>query len=213
MLSTVAWGIGSDVRYACEGSVFMAGAVIKWLRDELKLITSPAETLEAANAVPDNGGVYIVPAFTGLGAPYWNPYARGTIVGLTRGANRDHIIRAALECIAYQSADVIREIEKVSGTSLESLGVDGGASANPFLMQFQSDILGKRLLLPKCKESTALGTALMAGLVCGIYKSYDEVRAVKELSKVYTPSLTQEARSSLLCGWERAVRTAIAYTE
>ena len=213
MLSTIAWGIGKDVRYACEGSVFTAGAVIQWLCDELELITSPAETVEAANAVSDNGGVYIVPAFTGLGAPYWNPYARGTIVGLTRGANRNHIIRAALEGIAYQSADVIREIEKVSGTSLEFLGADGGASANPFLMQFQADILGKKLLLPKCKESTALGTALMAGLVCGIYNDYGEIRAVKELSKTYSPSLTEDTRSSLLCGWERAVRTAVAYTE
>jgi glycerol kinase len=205
LLTTIAWGIDGKVQYALEGSVFMGGATIQWLRDELRLINDAADSEYFAGKVKDTNGVYLVPAFAGLGAPYWDMYARGIIVGLTRGANRNHITRAALESIAYQSKDVIRSMEEDSGIKLATLKVDGGATVNNFLMQFQSDILGVEVQRPKVTETTALGAAYLAGLAVGFWKSKDEITENWAVDKNFLPDMTDEKRDNLYNGWKRAV--------
>lgn len=198
--------------YALEGSVFVAGAAIQWLRDEMGLISSAAESESVARSVPDTAGVYLVPAFAGLGAPYWNAYARGTLVGLTRGAGRAHIVRAALESIAYQTSDILRAMEADTSKPLPHLRVDGGASANAFLMQFQADILGAEVLRPSCAETTALGAAYLAGLNAGVWQSRDELRALGGGLTGFRPSMDEVTRDALLDGWRVAVRQCLGGT-
>ena len=205
LLTTIAVGLNGRVTYALEGSVFVGGAVVQWLRDELRLIADSADTEYFAQKVADTAGVYVVPAFTGLGAPHWDMNARGAILGLTRGAGRSHIIRAALESIAYQTADVLRAMEEDTGIPLRELRVDGGASANNFLMQFQADIMNRPLRRPKIRETTALGAACLAGLATGVWKSLDDVRRSWTLDQLYEPNLEAEKREKLLRGWHEAV--------
>ena len=205
LLTTIAVGPTGNVNYALEGSVFMGGATIQWLRDELRLIDDATDTGYFAGKVKDSNGVYLVPAFVGLGAPYWDPYARGAIVGLTRGANRNHIIRAALESIAYQSRDVLDAMQKDSGIHLASLKVDGGAVANDFLMQFQSDIMGTTVVRPKLIETTALGAAFLAGLAVGFWKSTAELSDKFSIDREFEPTLPAEQREQLYAGWQKAV--------
>jgi glycerol kinase len=208
LLTTIAVGPTGNVNYALEGSVFMGGATIQWLRDELRLIDDATDTGYFAGKVKDSNGVYLVPAFVGLGAPYWDPYARGAIVGLTRGANRNHIIRAALESIAYQSRDVLDAMQKDSGIRLASLKVDGGAVANDFLMQFQSDIMGTTVVRPKLIETTALGAAFLAGLAVGFWKSTAELSDKFSIDREFEPTLPAEQREQLYAGWQKAVTRA-----
>nr|WP_321241100.1 glycerol kinase GlpK [uncultured Tolumonas sp.] len=208
LLTTIAVGPTGNVNYALEGSVFMGGATIQWLRDELRLIDDATDTGYFAGKVKDSNGVYLVPAFVGLGAPYWDPYARGAIVGLTRGANRNHIIRAALESIAYQSRDVLDAMQKDSGIRLASLKVDGGAVANDFLMQFQSDIMGTTVVRPKLIETTALGAAFLAGLAVGFWKSTAELSDKFSTDREFEPTLPAEQREQLYAGWQKAVTRA-----
>ena len=205
LLTTIAWGINGEVEYALEGSVFIAGAAIQWLRDEVKLIDESPDTEWYAGRVEDTAGVYLVPAFVGLGAPHWDPYARGCIVGLTRGANKYHIVRAALESLAYQSKDLIDAMEKDSKIKTGSFKVDGGASENNFLMQFQADILNKPVERPKCIETTALGAAYLAGLATGYWKNKEEIVKNWQLEKEFLPDMTDSKRDDLLRGWNRAV--------
>ncbi len=205
LLTTVAWGIGGEITYALEGSVFIAGAAVQWLRDELKIIASAAESELVAGSVPDSAGVYFVPAFVGLGAPYWDSFARGTIVGLTRGSGRAHIVRATLESIAYQTRDVLEAMERDSGIALEALGVDGGAAVNNVLCQFQADILGVPVERPGVHETTALGAAYLAGLATGVWGSLPEIAANHRVEARYAPSMDEEARDRLYTGWSRAV--------
>ena len=212
LLTTVAWSLDGKTTYALEGSVFVAGAVVQWLRDEMGLIQSAAETEPIAASVPDNAGVYFVPAFTGLGAPHWDMYSRGTIVGLTRGSGRAHIVRAALEAIAYQSADVVQAMQNDSGISMPVMRVDGGASANNFLMQFQSDILGADVVRPAIIESTALGAAMLAGRAVGLWTDGDLAHLQKE-EKRFTPQMQGGARERLLRQWRRAVSRAEGWAE
>ncbi len=211
LLTTVAWKIGNKVEYALEGSIFIAGAVVQWLRDELKLIRSSAEIEELASTVNSNDGVYIVPAFAGLGAPYWNQYARGSLFGLTRGSTQAHIARACLESIAYQTYDVLKAMESDSGISIRELRVDGGATQNYLLMQFQSDILGVDVLRPKVYETTALGAAYLAGLAVGYYDSVHSLQQQWQIDKHYHPSISQQEIDDRLHGWQRAVRASIAW--
>jgi len=206
LLTTIAWGIDGKVEYALEGSVFIAGAAIQWLRDELRMIDNAADCEEYANAVEDTNGVYVVPAFVGLGAPYWDPYARGTIVGLTRGAKKEHLIRATLEALAYQTNDVLKAMQEDSGITLSELKVDGGACSNNFLMQFQSDILGVQVDRPVVTETTALGAAYLAGLAVGYWKSRDEVAEQWAISRSFKPTMSKEKREELLHGWHIAVK-------
>lgn len=214
LLTTIAAGCdGEEVQYALEGSVFVAGAAVQWLRDSMELVKSASQTEKAANEVTDTAGMYIVPAFAGLGAPYWNQYARGTVVGLTRGCTRKHFIRATLESIAYQTVDVIRAMEKDSGLDLRNLKVDGGASANNFLMQFQADIVNAKVNRPSCIETTALGAAYLAGLAVGYWKDKDEIRENWQIGKEFVPDMPDGKRDELLNGWSRAVKCALAYTE
>jgi glycerol kinase len=208
LLTTIAWGLNGKVSYALEGSVFMGGATIQWLRDELRLITDAADSAYHAGKVPDTNGVYLVPAFAGLGAPHWDMYARGIMVGLTRGVNRNHIIRAALESIAYQSKDVIRAMEEDSGIDLQTLKVDGGATANDFLMQFQSDILGVEVERPKITETTALGAAYLAGLAVGFWKSQDEIVQNWAVNRIFKPEMDAVTRIEKYKNWVRAVERA-----
>ena len=205
LLTTIAVGPTGNVNYALEGSVFMGGATVQWLRDELRLIDDATDTGYFAGKVKDSNGVYLVPAFVGLGAPYWDPYARGAIVGLTRGANRNHIIRAALESIAYQSRDVLDAMQKDSGIRLASLKVDGGAVANDFLMQFQSDIMGTTEVRPKLIETTALGAAFLAGLAVGFWESTAELSDKFSIDREFEPALPAEQREQLYSGWQKAV--------
>ena len=205
LVTTIAIGIDNKVQYALEGSVFVGGAVVQWLRDELHMITEAADTEYFAKKVKDSAGVYVVPAFTGLGAPHWDMYARGAILGLTRGAGRNHIIRASLESIAYQTADVLRAMESDTGVSLTELNVDGGASANNFLMQFQSDIVGRDILRPVIRETTAMGAAYLAGLAVGFWSGLEEIKAAREIAKTFHPTMTKEKRETLLHGWHKAV--------
>ncbi|MBC6936574.1 MAG: glycerol kinase [Chloroflexi bacterium] len=214
LLTTIGWKLGeSATQYALEGSVFIAGAVVQWLRDELKLITSAAESEPLARSAADAGGVYVVPAFVGLGAPYWDSYARGTIVGLTRGSGRAHIVRAALESIAYQTRDVLEAMRADSGLTLQTLRVDGGATGNDFLLQFQADILGVPVQRPAVTETTALGTAYLAGLATGFWSSLDEIARQWAIEKTFEPQMPADRRDSLYAGWKRAVERAKAWAE
>ena len=213
LLTTIAWGVDGKVEYALEGSIFMAGAAVQWLRDEIKLVDNAAQSEELASAVPDANGVYVVPAFVGLGAPYWDMYARGTIVGLTRGANRNHIVRATLESIAYQTRDVLQAMQDDSGITLRALKVDGGAVVNNFLMQFQADILGVPVERPQVAETTALGAAFLAGLAVGFWKSKEEIAAQYGVDRTFIPSMAAEVRQSRYAGWTKAVQRARAWAE
>ena len=199
---------GNKPQYILEGSVFIGGAINQWLRDEMRMIRSAPETETYAKRVPDTNGVYIVPAFTGLGAPYWDAEARGTVVGITRGTNKDHFVRAALEAIDYQVYDLVTAMKKDSGAEITSLRVDGGASANNFLMQFQSDILGAEVIRPKVVEVTALGAAYLAGLMMGYWADIEDIRTNIAVDKVFKPKMTAERRAELVDGWNHAVRQA-----
>jgi glycerol kinase len=211
LLTTIAWGIDGRIDYALEGSVFVAGAAIQWLRDELGLLSTSEESESVARSVDSNGGVYFVPAFVGLGAPYWDSYARGSIVGLTRGSTRAHLVRAALEAIAYQTRDVLESMRRDSGIELEVLGVDGGASVNSLLCQFQSDILGVPVERPVVSETTALGAAYLAGLATGVWGSTDEVARNHRVEGRYRPSMEPAERERLYSGWLRAVERSRAW--
>lgn len=206
LLTTIAVGINGKVQYALEGSVFVAGAAIKWLRDEMKMINDAAETEEMAYSVKDSGGVYVVPAFTGLGAPYWDAYARGAVFGLSRGTDNAQFVRATLESLAYQSLDVIRAMEEDSGIKVSELKVDGGASANNYLMQFQADVLNGKIVRPVVAETTALGAAYLAGLAVGYYLDIDEIKSNWQIDKEYKPSFSKEKREELYQGWRDCVR-------
>ena len=205
LLTTVAWCVGGRTSYALEGSVFTAGAAIQWLRDELGLLSRAPDSEAMARAVPDTNGCYVVPAFTGLGAPYWDQYARGAILGLTRGVGKNHIVRATLESLAYQTADVLDAMRKDAGIALNALRVDGGASANDFLMQFQSDMIGVPVERPSCIETTALGAACLAGLSAGLWSGLGELKADVGGMRRFEPSLPDEAREAALAGWHGAV--------
>lgn len=213
LLTTIAWGLKDQVTYALEGSVFSAGASIQWLRDEMRLIYSADESEYFASKEKDANGVYVVPAFAGLGTPYWDMYARGTIVGLTRGANRNHIIRATLEAIAYRSRDVIDKMEEESKIKLKELKVDGGASRNKFLLQFQSDILDVPVARPKIVETTALGAAFLAGLAVGFWQDQSVIIEDEQIAQTYKPKMTREERDRLYAGWKKAVSRALAWEE
>ena len=213
LVTTIGIGLKDKVQYALEGSIFVGGAVIQWLRDEMRFITESADSEYFAQTVEDNGGVYLVPAFTGLGAPHWDVYARGSLFGLTRGTSRNHIIRAALEAIAYQTNDVLTAMVSDTGVPVRELKVDGGASANNFLMQFQADILNCRLCRPKIRETTALGAAYLAGLAVGIWNSTQEIRRQWTLEKEYLPAMASEERSRLLKGWNKAVARSKRWAE
>ena len=208
LVTTIAWGMEGKVNYALEGSVFVAGAAIQWLRDELRLIDSASDTEYLAQKVEDTNGCYVVPAFTGLGAPYWDQYARGTIVGLTRGVNKDHIIRATLESLAYQVNDVLEAMGADSGISLSALKVDGGASANNFLMQTQADISRAPVHRPKCVETTAMGAAYLAGLAVGYWKDKEDVKQNWDIDRVFQPDIEIEKQQKMLKGWKKAVQYA-----
>jgi len=211
LLTTITWDLGDGPEYALEGSVFIAGAAIQWLRDELGLIAASAESESLAASVDDNGGVYFVPAFVGLGAPHWGPRVRGAVLGLTRGSGRAELTRAALESIAYQSCDLIDCLEKDAGRRVETLKVDGGASLNGFLMQFQADILGIPVQLPAVAETTALGAAYLAGLSCGFFRDREEIAANWRLRKEYTPALEPARRQELLTGWRKALQATRSF--
>lgn len=213
LVTTIAWGLDGKVYYALEGSIFVAGAAIQWLRDELHLIDTSADSEYMATKVNDTNGCYVVPAFTGLGAPYWDQYARGTIVGITRGVNKYHIIRATLESIAYQTNDVLKAMQNDVGVTLASLKVDGGACANNFLMQFQSDMIQAPVERPVCVETTAMGAAYLAGLAVGYWKDKEEVIKNWEVSKVFKPNMSEEKRKELVSGWDRAVRYSFGWAK
>ncbi len=208
LVTTIAWGLDGKVQYALEGSIFVAGAAIQWLRDELRFIDSAGDSEYMAKKVPDTNGCYVVPAFTGLGAPYWDPEARGTIVGLTRGVNKYHIIRATLDSITYQTNDVLAAMASDAAIGLESLKVDGGASANNYLMQTQADISDAPVLRPKCVETTAMGAAYLAGLAVGYWKSLDEIRENWSVDRVFQPEMEAQSRQSRLQHWKRAISCA-----
>ena len=205
LLTTVAWQIGDRVTYALEGSVFIGGAIVQWLRDEMRMIYTAAESEEKAFNCSDSGGVYVVPAFTGLGTPYWDDDARGGVFGLTRGTNRDQFIRACLEGIAYQCKDVFEVMKNEAGFNLVALKVDGGSTANRYLMQFQSDILNTEIILPKCLETTALGAAYLAGLNSGFYKNLDEIKKIHSFQAIYKPRMCQSEIDNKYRGWKKAV--------
>ena len=213
LITTIAAGSDDQLHYALEGSVFTGGAIVQWLRDEMRLIRSSSQSEDYARMVNDTNGVYIVPAFSGLGAPYWNPYARGTVVGLTRGTKKEHFIRAALESIAYQADDVIRAMEKSADIKLSGLKVDGGASANEFLMQFQSDITGESVIRPSCIETTALGAAYLAGLATGYWKDKYEIKKNWRLGAEYDAHMSPDERRKLLKNWKHAVNSALFWAE
>lgn len=213
LITTIAAGSDDQLHYALEGSVFTGGAIVQWLRDEMRLIRSSSQSEDYAIMVNDTNGVYIVPAFSGMGAPYWNPYARGCVVGLSRGANKEHFIRASLESIAYQTYDVLKAMESDTGHIVKELKVDGGASANDFLMEFQADILGAKIRRPKCIETTALGAAYLAGLAVGFFKDLNEIRDNWQLASTFESSMAPSDRDNLLAGWRRAVKCAISYTD
>ena len=212
LLTTIAAGV-EGIQYALEGSVFVGGAVIQWLRDELRFLTESKEAEYYAQKVNDTGGVYFVPAFTGLGAPYWDMYARGCMIGLTRGTRREHIIRAAQESIAYQTADLVHAMERDTGVPLTGLRADGGASRDAFLMQFQADILNKQVLRPVIRETTALGAAYLAGLAAGVWSNLDEIRKLWHCDMVFSPEMEDEKRNKLLSGWEKAVGRSQGWIE
>ena len=211
LLTTVAWQVGSKTHYALEGSVFIGGAIVQWLRDGLGIIRKSSEVEELAMAVPSSEGVYVVPAFAGLGAPHWEPHARGTIVGLTRGSTRSHIARATLDSIAYQTCDVLRAMEADAGIPIRELRVDGGATANDLLMQFQSDILDVKVIRPRITETTAAGAAYLAGLATGFWSGTEEIARQWQPDRSFDPSMPSERRGDLLKGWQRAVNAAKAW--
>ena len=213
LVTTIAAGLGGRVQYALEGSVFAGGAVIQWLRDEMRFLTEARDAEYYAQKVEDTGGVYLVPAFTGLGAPYWDMYARGCLIGLTRGTRREHIIRAAQESIAYQSADLVRAMERDTGVPLAELKVDGGASRDRFMMQFQADILDKRIRRPVVRETTALGAAYLAGLAVGVWSGREEIRRLWSCDAAFTPDMDPIRRDSLLRGWHKAVGRSLDWEE
>ena len=213
LVTTIAWGVDGKVEYALEGSIFVAGAANQWLRDEMGMLRDAAESEELANSVPDSNGCYVVPAFVGLGAPYWDQYARGAIVGLTRGVNRKHIVRATLEAIAYQVYDVLQAMEEDSGIKLSTLAVDGGACANNFIMQFQADILHLHVARPCCVETTAMGAAYLAGLAVGYWQSKEEIRQNHSIAREFRPQMQLGQRKQLLAGWKRAVQAASVHLE
>lgn len=213
LVTTIAWGIDDKVYYALEGSIFVAGAAIQWLRDEMHLIDSAADSEYMAKKVPDTNGCYVVPAFTGLGAPYWDQYARGTIVGITRGVNKYHIIRATLESLAYQTNDVLKAMEADSGIKLSALKVDGGASANDFLMQTQADVIGAPVHRPECIETTAMGAAYLAGLSVGYWENKDAVRENWAVDQIFEPQIQEEERQQKTAGWKKAVRYAFDWAK
>jgi glycerol kinase len=211
LLTTIAWGAGGKVEYALEGSVFVSGAAIQWLRDGLRLIDNAVFTEHYAAKVPDSLGVYVVPAFVGLGAPYWDPYARGTITGITRGATKEHLVRATLESLAYQSLDVIKAMEADAGLSIKSIRVDGGAAANNFLMQFQADILNTDVIRPKVIESTALGAVYLAGLAVGFYLDKQDIEKNMAQDRVFKAAMREEERGKLVSGWKEAVKRSLGW--
>ena len=213
LVTSIAVGFEDHIEYALEGSVFIAGAAIQWLRDELCVISTASESSQYAEKVRDSAGGYVVPAFTGLGAPYWNQRARGAIVGLTRGFSRAHLIRATLESLAYQTYDVVRAMERDAGFHIGELKVDGGACANNFLMQFQSDLIGSDVVRPRCIETTALGAAYLAGLAVGYWESLDDVKNNWSVDRVFTSELDEETRIKLLNGWHKAVKCALLWSE
>lgn len=213
LLTTIAFGLNGKVHYALEGSVFMGGASVQWLRDELGLVRDSADTEYFASKVDDTNGVYVVPGFVGLGAPYWDPYARGAIFGLTRGANRNHIVRATLEAIAYQSRDLIEAMQQDSGIEMKQLRVDGGAVKNNFLMQFQADILNKKVVRPTVTESTAAGSAYLAGLAVGFWESIDELKSKVGVDCTYEPAMADDHRAKLYKGWKKAVERSLQWEE
>ena len=213
LLTTIAASGADHVEYALEGSVFVAGAVVQWLRDEMRMVKTASQTEEYASDVFDTAGVYLVPAFAGMGAPYWNQYARGTVVGITRGCKKEHFIRAALESIAYQSSDLIRAMEEDAGISLNDIKVDGGASANNFLMKFQANITDRAVRRPKCIETTAMGAAFLAGLAVGFWKDREELTHIWELGRVFVPEMDETERAMLLKGWKKAVKCALVWAE
>jgi glycerol kinase len=209
LLTTIAWNIGGETKYALEGSIFITGAAIQWLRDELKIITLMSETEDLAKSITENDGVYMVPAFTGLGAPHWNQSARGIITGLTRGTTRAHIIRAALESIAYQTYDLIDYIHRNSGNKINVLRVDGGATRNKFLMQFQSDLLNIPILRPSMIEGAALGAAYLAGMGIGLWENFDDLPDVGKY-ELFTPKMDYETRNRLITGWRKALEKTLS---
>ena len=213
LVTTIAVGFADHVEYALEGSVFVSGASIQWLRDELNVVKNAAESQSYAEKVSDTAGAYVVPAFTGIGAPYWNQHARGAVLGITRGFNRAHLVRATLESMAYQALDIVKAMEQDSGIDITELKVDGGACANDFLMQFQSDITGSSVYRPRCIETTALGAAYLAGLAVGYWSGLDDIKANCAIDRVFTPSMDAEKRRELVRGWHRAVRAALAWAE
>jgi glycerol kinase len=213
LLTTIAACSDNKAVYALEGSVFVAGAAVQWLRDELRLIRTAAESEKYAREVEDSNGIYVIPAFTGLGAPYWDQYARGAIIGITRGCNREHIIRATLESIAYQTYDVLKAMENDMQESLKSLRVDGGACANSFLMQFQADILDTQVLKPDCIETTALGAAYLAGLSVGFWRSKEEIKKNWAISEIFKPNMDKDKREKLIKGWHKAIGRSFSWAE
>ena len=213
LVTTIAVGIDGKVEYALEGSVFVGGAVIQWLRDEMRFLAESRDAEYYAQKVSDTGGVYLIPAFTGLGAPYWDMYARGAIVGITRGTKREHIIRAAQESIAYQSMDLVKAMENDTGMKLTVLNADGGASRDAFLMQFQADILNKKVQRPIVKETTALGAAYLAGLATGLWNSREELQTGEWCDKVFVPDMEEERREKLVRGWHKAVGRSLDWAE
>ena len=213
LVTTIAWGVDGKVEYALEGSIFVAGAAVQWLRDEMKLIDSSPDSEYMANKVKDTNGVYVVPAFTGLGAPHWDAYARGAIVGLTRGANKYHIIRATLESLAYQTYDVLTAMQEDSGIKLSALKVDGGACANNFLMQFQSNVIQVPVQRPVCIETTALGAAYLAGLAVGYWSSKEEVMENWAVSRTFVPEMDEATSKKLIKGWEKAVGRSLKWAD
>ena len=213
LITTIAAGSDDQLHYALEGSVFTGGAIVQWLRDEMRLIRSSSQSEDYARMVNDTNGVYIVPAFSGMGAPYWNPYARGCVVGLSRGANKEHFIRASLESIAYQTYDVLKAMEADSGIKLSALKVDGGASANNFLMQFQSDILNTEVRRPRCVETTAMGAAYLAGLAVGYWKDKNDVINNWNIDRKFHPEMKEDEREEKLAGWEKAVKYSFGWAK
>ena len=213
LVTTIAWGLDGKVYYALEGSIFVAGAAIQWLRDEMRLIDTAADSEYMARKVEDTNGCYVVPAFTGLGAPYWDQYARGTIVGITRGTNKYHIIRATLESLAYQVNDVLQAMQNDANITLSTLKVDGGACSNDFLMQFQADMINAPVLRPTCIETTAMGAAYLAGLAVGYWASKEDVVKNWEISKTFEPQMADEVRADKLEGWERAVKCSFGWSK
>lgn len=213
LVTTIAWGLNGKVTYALEGSIFVAGAAIQWLRDELRLIENSADSEKVADKVSDTNGCYVVPAFTGLGAPHWDQYARGTIVGLTRGVNRSHIVRATLESIAYQVADVLQAMEADSGIAVQVLKVDGGASANNLLMQMQADLANVPVYRPACIESTALGAAYLAGLAVGYFKDMQDIKAKWAVDHIFVPDMNEKLRTEKLNGWTKAVQCSFGWAK